>query len=210
MRRFADEGFARATVRAIAADAGVSPALVMHHFGSKEGLRAACDDRVRAIFVQAQTATREGGPAGGMSAVMSLSEEALAMASYLARLSAEGIPGATTLFAQLIATTAESMDQLVAAGVARPSADPQMRAAVLFCLRAGAILLADAVAEATGSDVREAPGLTRLARATLEIMVGGVLTDPALLDAFDAAAPGPRAGGPTVAPPDDPRSDPPS
>lgn len=43
---FARHGFTRTTVRQIAAAAGVSPGLVIHHFGSKEGLRTACDDKV--------------------------------------------------------------------------------------------------------------------------------------------------------------------
>ena len=34
-------GWRAATLRAIATDAGVSPALVIHHFGSKDGLREA-------------------------------------------------------------------------------------------------------------------------------------------------------------------------
>jgi AcrR family transcriptional regulator len=37
-RRFANHGYDRATIRAIAADAGVDPALLRHFFGSKEGL----------------------------------------------------------------------------------------------------------------------------------------------------------------------------
>lgn len=37
-RRFSQEGFQAATVRAIAADAGVDPALVLHFFGSKQSL----------------------------------------------------------------------------------------------------------------------------------------------------------------------------
>jgi AcrR family transcriptional regulator len=36
--RFNDVGFRAATVRAIAGDAGVDPSLVMHFFGSKQGL----------------------------------------------------------------------------------------------------------------------------------------------------------------------------
>src|SRR4029077_17883216 len=40
---FGRHGFRSATVRAIAADADVSPALVIHHFGSKDALREACD-----------------------------------------------------------------------------------------------------------------------------------------------------------------------
>lgn len=43
---FAAHGFTKTTVRAIAKRAGVSPGLVIHHFGSKGGLRTACDDYV--------------------------------------------------------------------------------------------------------------------------------------------------------------------
>src|SRR5206468_4736644 len=38
---FAADGFERTTIRAVAARAGIDPALVMQHFGSKEGLFAA-------------------------------------------------------------------------------------------------------------------------------------------------------------------------
>ncbi|MGA8115455.1 MAG: TetR family transcriptional regulator [Actinocatenispora sp.] len=39
--RFATDGYERATIRAIAADAGIDPALVMRHYGNKEKLFAA-------------------------------------------------------------------------------------------------------------------------------------------------------------------------
>ena len=38
---FAEAGFERATIRAVAARAGVDPALVMQYYGNKEGLFAA-------------------------------------------------------------------------------------------------------------------------------------------------------------------------
>src|SRR5581483_12152942 len=41
---FARSGFEAATVRAIAADAQVDPALVLHYFGSKQGLFKASTD----------------------------------------------------------------------------------------------------------------------------------------------------------------------
>jgi AcrR family transcriptional regulator len=37
-RRFAEEGYAATTLRAVAADAGVDPGVVHHFFGSKDGL----------------------------------------------------------------------------------------------------------------------------------------------------------------------------
>jgi len=39
--RFAADGYERATIRAIAGDAGIDPALVMRYYGNKEGLLAA-------------------------------------------------------------------------------------------------------------------------------------------------------------------------
>ncbi len=42
---FAETGFERATIRAVAAQAGVDPALVMQYYGSKEGLFAAATRR---------------------------------------------------------------------------------------------------------------------------------------------------------------------
>ncbi|WP_108933519.1 TetR/AcrR family transcriptional regulator [Streptomyces ardesiacus] len=43
---FAERGFEATSTRAVAAAAGVSPALVTRHFGSKDGLRAAVDQDV--------------------------------------------------------------------------------------------------------------------------------------------------------------------
>jgi AcrR family transcriptional regulator len=42
--RFAADGYERATIRSIAADAGIDPAMVMRYYGSKERLFAAAAD----------------------------------------------------------------------------------------------------------------------------------------------------------------------
>ncbi|MFD6811748.1 helix-turn-helix domain-containing protein, partial [Streptomyces anthocyanicus] len=42
--RFAADGYERATIRAIARDAGIDPSLVMRYFGNKEGLFAAASE----------------------------------------------------------------------------------------------------------------------------------------------------------------------
>lgn len=42
--RFAEDGFEKATIRAIASEASIDPSMVMRYFGTKDGLfRAACD-----------------------------------------------------------------------------------------------------------------------------------------------------------------------
>ena len=43
-RRFAADGYRKATIRSIAADAGIDPSMVMRYYGSKDGLFAAAVD----------------------------------------------------------------------------------------------------------------------------------------------------------------------
>jgi AcrR family transcriptional regulator len=50
LRLFGERGFSGASVRDIAAEAGVSLGLIRHHFGSKEGVREALDRQVIARF----------------------------------------------------------------------------------------------------------------------------------------------------------------
>src|SRR6516162_6324533 len=50
LRLFAELGPDGVTVRQLAAAAGVSPGLVLHHFGSKQGLRQAVDEHVLGLF----------------------------------------------------------------------------------------------------------------------------------------------------------------
>lgn len=49
---FARDGFQKTNLRAIAATAGMSAGLVIHHFGSKDQPRSVCDDHVLRILVQ--------------------------------------------------------------------------------------------------------------------------------------------------------------
>src|SRR5699024_11466848 len=53
---FGQQGFG-VSVRAIAKHAGVSAGLVIHHFGSKEKLREACDDHVIQLIRETKTET---------------------------------------------------------------------------------------------------------------------------------------------------------
>lgn len=58
---FAERGFTGTSIRAVAADAGVDPALVHHYFGTKESLfRAALDVPIDPIVLIARMT--EGGP----------------------------------------------------------------------------------------------------------------------------------------------------
>ncbi|GAA4616933.1 TetR family transcriptional regulator [Actinoallomurus liliacearum] len=83
-RRFAADGYERATVRAIAADADIDPSMVIRYYGSKEGLFAAAvdvdlrlpdlaalpPDRVGEVFVRHFLALWEGPGPGEVLTVL--------------------------------------------------------------------------------------------------------------------------------------------
>lgn len=63
---FAETGFERTTIRAVATRAGIDPALVMQHYGSKEGLFAAAA-RWTSDHDRILTATSDSLPAAAMA-----------------------------------------------------------------------------------------------------------------------------------------------
>ena len=94
---FAEHGVKGATVQLIAAEAGVSTGLIRHHFGSKEGLREACDAHaIGTLIDQARRALEEDVSAPGFAASMYRSSQA--GIRYLARALVEGSASADELF----------------------------------------------------------------------------------------------------------------
>lgn len=58
---YGDMGFTGVSLKTIAAQAGVSAPLISHYFGSKEGLRRACDRYASAIVDEFKTEALESG-----------------------------------------------------------------------------------------------------------------------------------------------------
>jgi AcrR family transcriptional regulator len=60
-RRFAEQGYEGTTIRAVAADAGIDPSMVMRYYGSKDGLFAAAADIALDLPDLTQIPRREWG-----------------------------------------------------------------------------------------------------------------------------------------------------
>ncbi|NKY97041.1 TetR/AcrR family transcriptional regulator [Nocardiopsis alborubida] len=107
LRLFSEQGFSSTSLRAIATDAGVSHALVRHHFGSKEKLREAVDEDVLDAFdeILSDIGEREGGPenlAAFSEASVKLFGTDAVRREYLRRALAEGSDLSARLFARLL------------------------------------------------------------------------------------------------------------
>ena len=132
-RLFAERGAAAVTIREIAAAAGISPGLVMHHYGSKEGLRDAVDRRAAAFFEEMLGELGRVGEEGGSASLAELLAVRLkdepVLVDYVRRLLLDGGDAADALFSRLFEATQAGMRALVDAGIVGPAASERTRTA---------------------------------------------------------------------------------
>ena len=188
LRLFADRGPDAVTVRDIAAQAGVSPALVLHHFGSKDGLRAEVD----AFAAKAFDAILEAIPSDDLAELLTggAAKGSLAEAfargfppgsplpAYLRRLLLTNDPAGAALFGRWYAATRRLLDAMVEIGVAPPSADPDVRAAFFLVNDLALILLRNQIAAAIGADPLTPDGMDRWAREASIVYSEGAFRAP--------------------------------
>ncbi len=182
---FARGGADAVTVRDIAGAAAVSPALVVRHYGSKDGLRAAVDEHVARLFEDLLARVADPGDGafdpGSLPSLAELVASRLPAGSpvpaYLGRLLLAGGPTGAALFARLHAAAQGALAGLVAAGAATPGADPAVRAAFLLANDLAVVVLRDRLAEVLGFDPLSGEGLRRWGAEALAVYRGG-LTAP--------------------------------
>ncbi|MEE8374993.1 MAG: TetR/AcrR family transcriptional regulator [Acidimicrobiia bacterium] len=173
IERFPKDGFVGTTVRAIAKDAGVSPALVLHHFGSKEGLHRACDEYVVHMTMEMKREAVETGAyrnPGAIAATYQLAEPTL---RYLAWTLGTGSETAARIFGDFVAeVTAQLVEGKEHGLINEYHGDPRKQAAVLVAMQLGGLMLHDQLTRAFGVDMLTAEGLMASAPYTLQIFSG--------------------------------------
>lgn len=183
LRLFAERGPDAVTIRQIADEAGVSAALVLHHFGSKAGLREAVDAAAAQMFdglidslrdeEQATDLLGGGGSASIAEAFARAVPEGSPLPAYLRRLFLSGDPAGQRLFSQWYAATGHVVEQLTAAGIATPSDDPAARAAFLLVNDLALVLLRSQIAAAIGVDPLSPVGMARWATEATAVYTHG-------------------------------------
>jgi AcrR family transcriptional regulator len=187
LRLFAERGHDAVTVREIAAAAGVSAALVVHHFGSKDGLRAAVDryagQAFDSLFEMDERDLAETLTGDNMMSIGEMFARAFPHGSplpaYLRRLLLVNDPAGAALFGRWYALTRRLLDSMTEIGAARPSPDPAVRAAFLLVNDLALVLLRNHVAAAIGVDPLTPEGVTRWAREVAAVYTeGAFMTAP--------------------------------
>ncbi|ABM15273.1 TetR/AcrR family transcriptional regulator [Mycolicibacterium vanbaalenii] len=183
---FGRDGFA-VGVRSIASAAGVSPGLVIHHFGSKDGLRKACDDFVaETVRASKSEAIQSSDPATWLAQIAEIEEYAPLMA-YLVRTLQTGGELAKMLWQNMIDNAEQYIEEGVRAGTVKPSADPRGRARFLAMAGGGGFLLYLQMHD-NPTDLRAVlrDYSEEMVLPALELYTNGLMTDSTMYDAFVA------------------------
>lgn len=187
IEQFGQHGFG-VGLRTIAEAAGVSAALVIHHFGSKEGLRKACDDYVAEEIRNSKSeAMQSRDPATWLGQLAEI-ESYAPLTAYLIRSLQTGGELAMTMWHTMIENAESYFAEGVRAGTIKPSRDPHARARYLAITSGGGLLLYLQMHDSP-TDLRAVlrDYASEMVLPALEIYTEGLMADRTMYDAFLAA-----------------------
>jgi TetR/AcrR family transcriptional regulator, regulator of cefoperazone and chloramphenicol sensitivity len=180
---FGSDGFERTTIRGIAAVAGVSAGLVIHHFGGKDALRAACDDYVVERWFTEKNAFTSGSVSEAMSAWQADVDRYRPFVNYFATMITDGTAAGDHLFDRLVAEVETYLADGVANGSMTENSDPRMLALVITIYGLAPLIMQRQLGRVLGGDVLTDTIAKRMTLPVLELYTHGLYTDDSMLRA---------------------------
>src|ERR1700752_1511010 len=184
IEQWGEHGF-NVGLRSIAEAAGVSAALVIHHFRSKEGLRKACDDYIAEEIRTGKAASLQTRDPADWFAQMAQVESYAPMMAYLVRSMQSSSDLAKMLWRKMIDDAEQYLEEGVRNGVLKPSRDPRARAKYLGITGGGSFFLYLQMHD-TPTDLRAVlrDYGEEMVLPALEIYTEGLMADSTMYDAF--------------------------
>ena len=176
---FAEDGVRGVTARRVAERAGVSPALVIHHYGSMAALREACDHHVAERIRDGKSEAMRAGAGVDVVAALRAQAEGPPLVAYLARALHDGSERLAALIDEMIGDAEGYLREGVASGALRPLERPRDVAALLTLWSLGALALSDHVERHFGVDLLDQASVAtsggRYMAAALEVYGDGIM-----------------------------------
>jgi AcrR family transcriptional regulator len=172
LKHFADVGYERTTIRAIARTAGVSHGMLRHHYGSKNDLRAGCDQYVFRVLHRLNRLFLD---------LPSVANPTLQTSKpvwrYAARSIVDGSPTAGPIFDELLDMSARRLERTGAVGSSRSDDQSRIRAALLAAMASAIPLFQEHLSRTLGVDMFSPDG-DELVTLTLHDMFAATDHDP--------------------------------
>ncbi len=180
---FGERGVSATSLKAIATEAGVSQALIVHHYGSKARLRTACDEHVADVLRVRKEEVIDGEASLDPFVALRHMENNGPLLRYLVRAMTEGGEHTAHLVDEMVVDAEEYMARGEEAGLIKPSNVPRDRSVLLVIWSMGALALHEHVKRLLDVDLLapSAPpeALRRYLRPAMELYTQGLLEDGA-------------------------------
>lgn len=171
-------------LRAVADAAGVSAALVIHHFGSKDGLRKACDAHVAEVIRDSKTESMQTHDPATWLGQMAEMESYAPLMAYLVRSMQSGGELAKAFWQQMMDNAEQYIEDGVRSGLLKPSRDPHARARYLSMSSGGGFLLYLQLHPSTDLRVVLRDYGEEMVLPALEVYTEGLMSDSTMYEAF--------------------------
>lgn len=179
---FARDGVRATSMRSVAAKAGVSPSLVVHHFGTKAGLRDAVDDAVRDGFAGALSGIDLHGSVDDVSDRINQAIAGIMGGSdanvrdYIGRSLFEADGSSHRLFDELVDLIDAGFAELERAGLARRGTDRTWRTYAVLFIVLGPVFLSRQIEARLGVDAFTPDVVAARSACNVDLMRRGFFT----------------------------------
>ncbi len=175
LSQFSELGFKGATIRGIAGEAGVSPGLVQHHFGTKDGLRKACDTYVFELLGQVMDRGYSRGGVADPAFIEEMNQTMTPLVGYfIAAMNADS-PIASEWFDMLVEFNRNAICRGDLGNPLSEDDDVDAIAAVFTGVQLGFLMMYEHVLGAVGGDASDPATIARIGRARLFVVSGELL-----------------------------------
>lgn len=171
---FAEKGFAGTSLRSIAKQAEVSPALLVHHFGTKDALVKEAISKTLGDWVADEKSAILDDASHQVENWQSLAAKGTASLNFFRQALLAGGEYSQRLFHAAFLESEALLDQMQAVGRLKDISDKQTTALMMTISGLGSVLFMNQIEQTLGGPISSDQVASRLVNANQEMMQEGV------------------------------------
>ena len=171
---FAEKGFADTSLRAIAKRAEVSPALLIHHFGTKDALVKEAISKTLGSWVAGEKAVMLDDESNQLQNWQTYMEKGATPLNFFRQVLLAGGEYSQRLFDAAVSESEVLLDQMQSVGRLREISDKQTTALIMAVSGLGSVLLMSQIEKSMGGPISSDHVAKRLMNSNSEMLRDGI------------------------------------
>ena len=165
----AREGFAATSLRMIAIEAGVSPALLVHHFGSRQGLIEQAINKTLGEWLETKDDLTAIGLTEALRQWPQVAEDGQTKLQFFRQLMIAGGKPAQHLFERMAAEAKVRLEQFAQLGFTEKLSDIESASVLMASYALAPLIMGDQIKKVLGGDFFDPEVSQKLAQASVEL-----------------------------------------